>query len=59
MVITLSYKKNMMKITLQIQNLKCGGCENTIINNISKLEGVSASSVNQENLQLYLNITLK
>ncbi|EDP71647.1 Heavy metal transport/detoxification protein [Flavobacteriales bacterium ALC-1] len=34
-----------MKNTLQIQNLKCSGCANTIITQLSKLDGVSAVSV--------------
>ena len=37
-----------MKVTLEIQNLKCGGCENTIIKKISELEGITNVSVNHE-----------
>jgi copper chaperone CopZ len=38
-----------MKTTIiQIQNLKCGGCANTIITQLSKLEGISDVSVNNE-----------
>ena len=38
----------MEKKSLIIQNLKCGGCANTIIKNIAKIEGVSQVSINQE-----------
>ncbi|RZN82005.1 MAG: heavy-metal-associated domain-containing protein [Winogradskyella sp.] len=34
--------------TLKIQNLKCGGCANTIITQLSKIEGVSDVTVNNE-----------
>jgi len=30
-----------MKTTLYIQNLKCGGCENEVINKLSALKGIS------------------
>lgn len=30
-----------MESTLQIQNLKCGGCAHTIITRLEKLEGIS------------------
>lgn len=29
-----------MKSTIYVQNLKCGGCANTITKNISQIEGV-------------------
>ena len=35
-----------MKSTIQIQNLKCGGCANTIIIQLSKLDNVSDVKVN-------------
>ena len=38
-----------MKTTLEIQNLKCGGCANTIITRLSALKNVSDVSVNNEN----------
>ena len=38
-----------MKTTLKIQNLKCGGCANTIITRLSALENVSDVTVNNEN----------
>lgn len=30
-----------MKTTLEIQNLKCGGCASTILNRLSELENVA------------------
>lgn len=38
-----------MEITLEIQNLKCGGCEKTIIDNLSKIEGIDKVTVTHEN----------
>ncbi|GAL68468.1 heavy-metal-associated domain-containing protein [Jejuia pallidilutea] len=37
-----------MKTTLEIQNLKCGGCANTIINKLSTVSGIDTVSVNTE-----------
>jgi copper chaperone CopZ len=37
-----------MKSTLYIQNLKCGGCEATIIEKLSKLKNITNVSVNQQ-----------
>jgi copper chaperone len=37
-----------MKNTIYIQNLKCGGCANTIIKNISEIETISNVEVNVE-----------
>lgn len=37
-----------MKTTINIQNLKCGGCANTIIKKISSLKGISEVEVNNE-----------
>lgn len=34
--------------TLKIQNLKCGGCANTILTQLSKLEGIKDVKVNNE-----------
>jgi copper chaperone CopZ len=44
-----------METTLQIQNLKCGGCANTIINQLSKLVGVSEVTVNNDTDEVSLN----
>ena len=37
-----------MKATLYIQNLKCGGCANTITKNIASLDAITDVSVNVE-----------
>lgn len=37
-----------MKTQIYIQNLKCGGCANTIIKNVSSVESVSNVTVNVE-----------
>jgi copper chaperone CopZ len=37
-----------MKTTLEIQNLKCGGCANTIITRLNGLENISEVTVNNE-----------
>lgn len=44
-----------MEKTLQIQNLKCGGCANTIITQLSKLEGISKVEVNNETDEVNFN----
>lgn len=38
--------KHIMKTTLYIQNLKCGGCETTIKNKLSELKSISNISFN-------------
>ena len=37
-----------MKTTLKIQNLKCGGCANTIITKVSDLNQITDVNVNVE-----------
>ena len=37
-----------MKTTLYIQNLKCGGCANTITKNLAQLEAITEVTVNVE-----------
>ena len=37
-----------MNTTLEIQNLKCGGCANTIINKLSNLKGVQKVVVDND-----------
>ena len=37
-----------MKTQIYIQNLKCGGCANTIIKHVSSVESVSNVTVNVE-----------
>ncbi|MCA0133840.1 heavy-metal-associated domain-containing protein [Winogradskyella alexanderae] len=34
--------------TLKIQNLKCGGCANTIVTQLSKLKGIEDIKVNND-----------
>lgn len=38
-----------MKATLEIQNLKCGGCANTITKKVSEVENISQLEVNNDN----------
>lgn len=38
-----------MKTTLEIQNLKCGGCANTITTRLSALENIDNVIVDNEN----------
>ncbi len=43
-----------MKATLEIQNLKCGGCANTIVKRLSALASVDNVSVdNDHNMVLF------
>tara|TARA_R110000787_G_scaffold109035_2_gene217560 strand:- start:45198 stop:45467 length:270 start_codon:yes stop_codon:yes gene_type:complete len=44
-----------MTTTIKIQNLKCGGCANTIITKISTLENVNEVSVNVEDATVTFN----
>ena len=44
-----------MKNTIQIQNLKCGGCANTIITQLSKLDNVSDVKVNNDTNEVDFN----
>lgn len=37
-----------MNATIIVQNLKCGGCANTITKKVSEIEGVSNVSVNKD-----------
>jgi len=37
-----------MKTTVHIQNLKCGGCEATIVNKLSEVKNISEVEVNQK-----------
>lgn len=37
-----------MRTKVHIQNLKCGGCENTIINRLSEVKNISDVEINQE-----------
>ena len=37
-----------MNTTIHIQNLKCGGCANTITKNLAQLEAITEVTVNVE-----------
>lgn len=37
-----------MRTTVHIQNLKCGGCEATIVNTLSGVRNISEVEVNQD-----------
>jgi copper chaperone len=37
-----------MNYTLEIQNLKCGGCVNTVTKELSKIDGITDIRVNDE-----------
>lgn len=43
--------------TIEIQNLKCHGCANTIITQLEKLEGISEVSVNNDTDEVTFNIS--
>ncbi|WP_222983130.1 heavy-metal-associated domain-containing protein [Flagellimonas meishanensis] len=43
-----------MMTTIVIQNLKCGGCANTIKRNLEKLDGLSKVQVNLEKNEVVL-----
>lgn len=44
-----------MKTELNIQNLKCGGCANTITTKLSKLNGINNVEVDVENSSVSFN----
>ena len=44
-----------METTIQIQNLKCGGCANTITKNIVVLGGITNVTVNVEESTVTFN----
>lgn len=44
-----------MKTSIEIQNLKCGGCANTIITQLLKLDNISDVSVNNETNNVAFN----
>ncbi|WP_298499647.1 heavy-metal-associated domain-containing protein [uncultured Algibacter sp.] len=44
-----------MKTILEIQNLKCGGCANTISKKVSNIEDVTALEINNENNTVSFN----
>lgn len=48
-----------MRTTVHIQNLKCGGCERTIINKLSGLKHVSDVEVNTDEDSVSFNFHSK
>lgn len=46
-----------MITTLVIQNLKCGGCANTILNKLSSLDNIDNVSVDNETDSVSFNYT--
>lgn len=44
-----------MQTIVQIQNLKCGGCANTIMKRLSSLTGVLSVLVNEETAEVTLD----
>jgi copper chaperone CopZ len=48
-----------MKTQIYIQNLKCGGCANTIIKNVSTVESVSNVTVNVEDNSVNFDLANK
>ena len=47
----------MTSTTIKIQNLKCHGCANTIVTQLSKLDGVSDVEVNNDTDEVSFNHT--
>ena len=45
----------MLSTTIKIQNLKCGGCANTIVTQLSKLDGISQVTVDNNTEEVSLN----
>lgn len=45
-----------MKTVLQIQNLKCGGCANTIANHLNKIKGVEILGIETETSMISLEL---
>ena len=48
-----------METTLKIQNLKCGGCSNTIVTQLSKIKGISNVTVNNDTNEVQVNSETK
>ncbi|SHG74007.1 heavy-metal-associated domain-containing protein [Flagellimonas flava] len=43
-----------MKTVLQVQNLKCGGCANTIADHLNKIEGMESLGIEAETASITL-----
>ena len=48
-----------MKTTIEIQNLKCGGCANTITKKLTGIKGLSELEVNNDNHTVSFNYESK
>lgn len=48
-----------MESTLKIQNLKCGGCANTIVTQLTKLIGISDVTVNNDTDEVNFSYALE
>ena len=48
-------KYTVMKTTIKIQNLKCGGCANSITKKLSKISSISNVKVNVEETEVELH----
>ena len=44
-----------MKTTIEIQNLKCGGCANTITRRLSEINDLSELTINNDNHTVSFN----
>ncbi|GAA4944271.1 hypothetical protein GCM10023314_16590 [Algibacter agarivorans] len=44
-----------MKTTIEIQNLKCGGCANTITKKLSNIENISELEINNDDHTVSFN----
>lgn len=42
---------------IRIQNLKCGGCQNSIRNGLEEIEGVKVLNINEEDSSVELEFT--
>ena len=48
-----------MTTTLNVNNIKCGGCAASIINKLSKIEGISEVHVDPDTREVKFNATTK
>lgn len=46
-----------MKKTIEVQNLKCGGCANTIITKLEVMDTITEVSINVETSKVNFNYT--
>ena len=45
----------MTQLTIEIENLKCGGCENTIVKGLKAITGVNTVTVDHANKSVVLD----